>query len=934
MAVQYNYKFAGLVGNPTIFQEDDSSPDAPKFLINNSAKPTVTKQGVLFPSGTSLIHDKPFEAPHGQFSFQYWAYFFTSDRVMIFQGAVKDTGTIEGFEFDSFPGMTGLKAYSLYKTVGNSQESFLEGWNRLRCSNNGGFLNSKLYNKAIGEVDATTYSHTMNLNAGYKLGSLTPTSNHFLIHSFTFTDDTSLVALDSSALYQNTLNTCGDGIVQPTNLEQCDDGNFDVEDGCNDHCFLEVGSCTQNPSTCFTQCGDGIKDTFEECDDGNEINSDGCDSNCNLEDYWTCIQPSLSQPTECTEDCGDGRRFNTLQSYCDDGNKTPDDGCSDTCSTEAGYKCQGGDSTTPDTCAPICGDGLKIPTETCDDNNTNSDDGCSNNCQREDGWTCTGGSPTQKDICHPICGDGKIEGNEECDDGNLDPRDGCSSTCNVEQGWNCILETQSTKSQCQPKCDAEHCEICEIQNSTKCYTCDQGYTISKDFKCKNSEGSEYVQTMTNSMTALLGIGTAISLCVSILNLSAPMTLWAMANQMQLMLILLLTQSSLPDDIVGLITNNDIFSFNLKFLQIKSNKISHIPLTWLNKVQTDPALVKFGLESGSCFSNNFSLILTFCVFSILHLLLLICPREVKDSGHPCRNKLAKPFGYLWRMLTFGIYIRLFLEAFQFIYISSLSELWEMSNSSYQDIVSGSFALFALACCLIVLIISTIQALKQQDENSHGKLEEFITGLKPLKLKRLYIPILILRRILFGAILIICEAYGHTVLVGPMLLLQVAYSANILYLRPMESKLNNLVECTNEIFYIFFVAFLLKFNSEQKWEGWPTSVYLWVVLANSAVISVLILAGGVSDCVNKISTWKCKKPMDKMPNLQNPSVIKRTPKRFVDQNLDASEISVSKPFSQVTTKHMRRNVQGQSLNQAVAGRIRNKGRVMPILEGLDA
>lgn len=81
----------------------------------------------------------------------------------------------------------------------------------------------------------------------------------------------------------------------------------------------------------------------------------------------------------------------------------------------------------PDTCSPICGDGLIVGSETCDDEDKKNSDGCDSTCQEETGWTCTG-TPS---VCTEDCGDGALVGNETCDDQQAIPSngDGCSSSC-------------------------------------------------------------------------------------------------------------------------------------------------------------------------------------------------------------------------------------------------------------------------------------------------------------------------------------------------------------------------------------------------------------------------------------------------------------------------------------------------------------------------
>jgi cysteine-rich repeat protein len=55
------------------------------------------------------------------------------------------------------------------------------------------------------------------------------------------------------------------------------------------------------------------------------------------------------------------------------------DGCSATCTVQAGYACTG----SPSVCATVCGDGLRLGTEQCDDGNTANGDCCSSACQLE-----------------------------------------------------------------------------------------------------------------------------------------------------------------------------------------------------------------------------------------------------------------------------------------------------------------------------------------------------------------------------------------------------------------------------------------------------------------------------------------------------------------------------------------------------------------------
>ena len=172
--------------------------------------------------------------------------------------------------------------------------------------------------------------------------------------------------------------TCGNGALEGT--EQCDDGNFDTGDGCNQTCGVEnLWTCSGEPSVCNRICGDGFVGP-EACDDGGTAPGDGCSATCEVETGWSC----LGAPSVCTAACGDG--FIVGGEACDDSGVSPGDGCDPTCQVEAGWTCSG----EPSTCSLACGDGLVSSGETCDDGGTTGGDGCDAVCQVETGWTCAG----------------------------------------------------------------------------------------------------------------------------------------------------------------------------------------------------------------------------------------------------------------------------------------------------------------------------------------------------------------------------------------------------------------------------------------------------------------------------------------------------------------------------------------------------------------
>ena len=227
-------------------------------------------------------------------------------------------------------------------------------------------------------------------------------------------------------------------------------------------------------------CGNGALDTGESCDDGNTQNGDGCSSTCTIEAGWVCPNNKCEQKEpEPVDVCGNGK-VETGEA-CDDGNVEDGDGCSSTCAVETGYVCDARG------CRTTCGDGIKAGAEECDDGNLYYEDGCSSDCRLESGWKCpTPGQPCVSNLVE-VCGNGIVTASEYCDDGNTEDGDGCSSTCKIEEGWYC----NDARTECHTECGDGYIagdEACDDTNNYDDDGCSSECKLEADWVCDNSMG--------------------------------------------------------------------------------------------------------------------------------------------------------------------------------------------------------------------------------------------------------------------------------------------------------------------------------------------------------------------------------------------------------------------------------------------------------------
>ncbi|PKN45760.1 MAG: hypothetical protein CVU59_08110 [Deltaproteobacteria bacterium HGW-Deltaproteobacteria-17] len=190
-----------------------------------------------------------------------------------------------------------------------------------------------------------------------------------------------------------TTDSCGDGIVDPG--EACDGldlGGATCESGgyyagtlsCKSDCTLDFSACSQ-------RCGDGEAQPEHEDCDRQDLQEKTCTDLGFAAGFLACGDDCRFDYSDCQSVCGDG--WTDPLEACDDGNRTPGDGCDAACRVEAGWDCVG----TPSFCDGLCGDGQVLGLEVCDDGvNDGTYDGCMADCHH---WA-------------PRCGDGLLQSGE------------------------------------------------------------------------------------------------------------------------------------------------------------------------------------------------------------------------------------------------------------------------------------------------------------------------------------------------------------------------------------------------------------------------------------------------------------------------------------------------------------------------------------------
>ena len=295
--------------------------------------------------------------------------------------------------------------------------------------------------------------------------------------------------------------SCGDGVVQMRNGEQCDEGEANaataaclpscvaascgdgniwagmeacdgpdvagatcVSEGFDGGTLLCNADCASlDTSNCFV-CGNSVVEPNEDCD-GADLDAQSCASQGFDDGMLTCAGDCSFDTSGCTE-CGNGAQepgedcdMNAYPANMDE--------CSDY-GLDAGTLACNADCTVDTSGCTECGNGVNELGEECDGNDIpGGQDECSDFGLPFGVVICSNACTVDASACH-ACGNGSVDDAEQCDDPDLDGETcsslgfdqgdlGCSGDCSFDQG-DCCMEVLSACGGAMQCCNNLSCE--------------------------------------------------------------------------------------------------------------------------------------------------------------------------------------------------------------------------------------------------------------------------------------------------------------------------------------------------------------------------------------------------------------------------------------------------------------------------------------------
>ena len=413
-----------------------------------------------------------------------------------------------------------------------------------------------------------------------------------------------------------------------------------------------------------------------------------------------------------------------------------------------------------------------------------------------------------------------------------------------------------------------------------CTQCASGYSLSSDHasctlqlsqssqSSQTSQSSQSSTTQNNSQTTIdektlnnlsyfTGgiILTSAVLCIvgASVGLTSTQGVWALFNQYQLILMLPFLLSSVPQDFLVFTGSLEFVNFNFSFLSKPSlNLLSSIKKTF-DYTQTDQVYYDNNLESGSFVVNQFGFLQTVVITMIVHLCWLGLLRFIRWSS----SKISKLKQRILMFFHFKTYIRLIIESYVFNLMAAFTETWRIGDAVASNIPIASYVIswvFTFMFVTFVVFIAAYYFKKRENVDKSTYFAELFESLRHTHFAKLYFVVFTSRRLLIVVIVVLLNNLSINYKLLLYLILQFVAFAYTVIVRPFESKLDCVVEATNDLFYLVIWTLLIINQNDNDNIGITSIILISFVLINSFTIFLIQNSVAVINLIYRLKARK--------------------------------------------------------------------------------
>ena len=368
-----------------------------------------------------------------------------------------------------------------------------------------------------------------------------------------------------------------------------------------------------------------------------------------------------------------------------------------------------------------------------------------------------------------------------------------------------------------------------------------------------------------------GAAVALSGFSSLFSGSSPQGAFLVTNQMQLFLLLPLMAKFMSYKVKEFLLSCKFFTLSISLIIMIEIDFVKKFVNLLDFKQPITYLEELGMDSGSSFIINSGCIISILWFIPLHWLLLSC--SFASEKRNCVQKLiSKTFTYF----TFSIYIRVLIQTYVFIVLSTMYEIknYMYYNKGKQSSVIIAFSIFIIWPLLIFISIISWFSHKDKikiDEKAYTR--EFYSGIKKIESEkendeqaqadlnkirwaRLYSIIYLLRRFIQVSLIVFLHDVDFYIWITILFIVQFVQMSISTTVRYFESTKDQVWEVINDIIYLILISSLFYLTSKEKWTKTFEDIFIWIVIFNTVCLWLISLFYLIKKWILKIYCCRSK------------------------------------------------------------------------------
>ena len=357
------------------------------------------------------------------------------------------------------------------------------------------------------------------------------------------------------------------------------------------------------------------------------------------------------------------------------------------------------------------------------------------------------------------------------------------------------------------------------------------------------EEDSNVATIAETTQAIIGTTAATTIIGSMSSMpsSSGNSIWILVNQIQLILLLPMLNTYTEYKFRSYVKNFEFASMNFGFLRSSySWPFLDSQIKKLDYEQAEMVFKDNGIESGSFLYNHYGFVKAIITMTLLNLIYVVLKFTIfKELSQ--RNVIKKCLKFISKFLHFTIYVRLFIEALLFMFISSMLEISQL-DSFINNLASYIISCFSLLfiCMLVSLIVIHFFKFRRNSIEGSKYFEELYEGTKNKPVPKLYTFIFIFRRAISALSLVILRSLNVWIRCISFTSIQLASAIFTIVVKPFDSTKDNIIEVLNEVIFLILCIIITICNNESLWFPSLSHVLISIMLANNVIIFSLIFA----------------------------------------------------------------------------------------------